>query len=223
MDERTKKLHRDLSDAVVNLDEDLAATAATAVVAENRDAYQAVEGGLAHGMDRAGKLFEEDEYFVPELLLAADAMYVGLGILRPHIRIEGTGRGKVVIGVVAGDTHDIGKNLVRIILETKGFEVVDLGRDVPPAAFVDKAKEIGADIIALSTLMTTTMPGMAEVIEILTAQGIRDRFRVMIGGAPISAAFAKRIGADGYAANATEAGELAVRLAADAAAAGQAA
>lgn len=212
MSERKAKLHQDLSDAVVNLDEELAATAATAVIAEHFDAYQAVEGGLAHGMDRAGRLFEEDEYFVPELLLAADAMYVGLDILKPHITVEDAGRGKVVIGVVAGDTHDIGKNLVRIILETKGFEVLDLGRDVLPATFVDKAREIGADIIALSTLMTTTMPGMAEVIELLTAQGLRDRIRVMVGGAPVSAAFAKRIGADGYAANATEAGELAVRL-----------
>ncbi|MDR2160735.1 MAG: corrinoid protein [Desulfovibrio sp.] len=221
MSEENKVLFRGLSDAVVNLEEEKAAELAREVVEKNIDAYEAVDKGLAHGMDRAGRLFEEDEYFVPELLIAADAMYAGLDILRPHIKVDSSSEpGKIVVGVVEGDTHDIGKNLVKIILEAKGFTVFDLGRDVPPETFVQKAQEVGADIIGLSTLMTTTMPGMAKVVEILRASGLRERIKVMVGGAPISAAFARKIGADGYSANAIEAGELASRLLAEIRAAG---
>jgi methylmalonyl-CoA mutase cobalamin-binding domain/chain len=119
---------------------------------------------------------------------------------------------KVVIGVVEGDTHDIGKNLVKIMLETSGFDITDLGRDVPPVRFVETAREINADIIALSTLMTTTMDGMQEVVNLLEQQNVRDSFKVMVGGGPISPAFAKRIGADGYASNAAEAVKLAKAL-----------
>jgi len=119
---------------------------------------------------------------------------------------------KVVIGVIEGDTHDIGKNLVKIMLETSGFDVIDLGRDIPPAKFVEKAKEVNAKIIALSTLMTTTMDGMAEVINLLKQQEVREQFKVMIGGGPISQGFADKIGADGYSANAAEAVRLARRL-----------
>ncbi|MDR1360067.1 MAG: corrinoid protein [Deltaproteobacteria bacterium] len=206
-------LFRELSDAVVFLEEEKAAELAREVVKKNIDAYEAVDKGLAHGMERAGKLFEEDEYFVPELLIAADAMYAGLDVLRPHIRVDGGAEpGKIVLGVVEGDTHDIGKNLVKIILEAKGFEVHDLGRDVPPASFVSKAKEIGAEIIGLSTLMTTTMSGMARVVEILRETGLRGQIKVMVGGAPISAAFARKIGADGYSSDAVGAGDLASRL-----------
>ncbi|GHS95482.1 dimethylamine corrinoid protein [Planctomycetales bacterium] len=206
-------VYRDLSDAVLNLEEEKAATTAQEVVAAGYDAYEAIDRGLADGMARAGKLFEEDEYFVPELLIAADAMYAGLGVLRPHIKIDQSrAPGRVVIGVIEGDTHDIGKNLVKIILEAKGFETRDLGRDIPPAAFAQAAREFNAEIIAISTLMTTTMAGMEKVISLLKDGGDRDQFRVMIGGAPISATFAQKIGADGYAANAVEAGELAVRL-----------
>jgi corrinoid protein of di/trimethylamine methyltransferase len=216
MSEESEVLFRGLSDAVVNLEEEEAARLAGEVVKKNIDAYEAVDKGLAHGMNRAGKLFEEDEYFVPELLIAADAMYAGLEILRPHIRADASAEpGKIVLGVVEGDTHDIGKNLVKIILEAKGFTVFDLGRDVPPEAFVQKAREVDADIIGLSTLMTTTMPGMAKVVEILREAGLRRRIKVMIGGAPISVAFAHKIGADGYSANANEAGELASRLLAE--------
>ncbi|MDR3175129.1 MAG: corrinoid protein [Desulfovibrio sp.] len=221
MSEESEALFRGLSDAVVNLEEEKAVELAAEVVKKNIDAYEAVDKGLAHGMDRAGRLFEEDEYFVPELLIAADAMYAGLDVLRPHIKADAASEpGKIVLGVVEGDTHDIGKNLVKIILEAKGFTVFDLGRDVPPGDFVKKAREVGADIIGLSTLMTTTMPGMAEVVENLRAAGLRDRIKVMIGGAPISSAFARRIGADGYSANAVEAGELAARLLAETRAAG---
>ncbi|MDR1396512.1 MAG: corrinoid protein [Desulfarculales bacterium] len=206
-------LFQELSDSVVEMEENKAADLAREVVEEKIDAYEAIDKGLAHGMERAGRLFEEDEYFVPELLIAADAMYAGIEVLRQHIAADSSSApGRIVIGVVEGDTHDIGKNLVKIILEAKGFEVHDLGRDVPPSVFVAKAKEIKADIIGLSTLMTTTMAGMARVIEMLHEAGLRERIKVMIGGAPISQGFARKIGADGYSANAMAAGDLALKL-----------
>lgn len=209
-----EQLHEQLAAAVVELEEDLTKQLAQQAVDLGFNAWDAVEHGLVAGMDRAGKLFDEEEYFIPELLLASDAMYAGLDILRPHIpkQNEGEQKVRVVIGVIEGDTHDIGKNLVRIMLDVGGFDVIDLGRDVPPQTFVDRAKEVGARIIAMASLMTTTMDGMAEVIRILEAEKIRDQFKVIVGGAPISQGFAKRIGADGYASRAPAAVQLAKRL-----------
>ena len=209
-----EQLHEQLATAVVELDEDRTKQLAQQVIDLGFDAWSAVELGLVAGMDRAGKLFDEEEYFIPELLIASDAMYAGLDILRPHIpkQDEGERKVRVVIGVIEGDTHDIGKNLVRIMLDVAGFEVIDLGRDVPPQTFVDRAKEVGARIIAIASLMTTTMDGMAEVVRILEAEKIRDQFKVIVGGAPISQGFAKRIGADGYASRAPAAVQLAKRL-----------
>lgn len=202
-----------LATAVVDMDEERAVELSLAALAQGLDAYIAIDGGLAVGMERAGQLFEEEEYFIPELLMCSDAMYAGLEILRPHLRLEETAeKVKVVIGVVAGDTHDIGKNLVRILLEAAGFEVIDLGRDIAPLDFVTTAEKIDARIIALSTLMTTTMDGMREVVRLLEERGSRERFRVIVGGGPISQGFADRIGADGYANNAAEAVKLARRL-----------
>lgn len=214
MDKGQKELFVQLSDAVVAMDETRTVQLAKEVVNKKYDAYQAIEKGLADGMDRAGKLFEEEEYFIPELLMCSDAMYAGLEVLKPHLQVDRQAKKfKAVIGVVEGDTHDIGKNLVKIMMETSGFEVIDLGRDVPPRDFVAKAKEVNAQVIALSTLMTTTMDGMAEVIRILKAENIREKFIVMVGGGPISQSFADRIGADGYAKDAAEAARLAQRLA----------
>lgn len=213
-------LHEQLAAAVVALDEELTKELAHKVIELGLDAWSAVEYGLVTGMDRAGKLFDEEEYFIPELLLASDAMYAGLDILRPHIpkQDEGKQKVRVVIGVIEGDTHDIGKNLVRIMLDVADFDVLDLGRDVPPQTFVDRAVETGARIIAIASLMTTTMDGMAEVIRILEAQKIRNQFKVIVGGAPISEGFARRIGADGYASRAPAAVQLAKRLVEEAAA-----
>ena len=130
-------------------------------------------------------------------------MYIGLDILRPHLKRADSGpRPKIVIGVVEGDTHDIGKNLVKIMLEASGYELVDLGRDIPPQRFLDEAIKADAKVIALSTLMTTTMDAMADVIKLLQASNLRSRFKVIVGGGPISQSFADRIGADGYAAGA---------------------
>jgi corrinoid protein of di/trimethylamine methyltransferase len=202
-------LFQKLSDAVVDREENDVVELSNQVVSDGVDAYQAIDKGLARGMERAGQLFEEQEYFVPELIVCADAMYAGLEILKPHIRSQDDGKKfTVVIGVIEGDTHDIGKNLVKIMQETAGFNVIDLGRDILPVDFVDAAVNNSADVIAISTLMTTTMSGMAEVVNILNERGVRDRFKVIIGGGPISQAFADKIGADGYSANASEAVRL---------------
>ena len=209
---RDEELHKGLSDAVVDMDEDLARELAQAVVDEGFDAYDAIEKGLSAGMEEVGRLYEEEEYFIPELLLCSDAMYAGIEILKPHIKKrEDTVRHTVVIGVVEGDTHDIGKNLVKIMLESAGFDVIDLGRDIPAAEFVRAAEEHQAEIIALATLMTTAMPAMREVLEVLEKEAKRGKFKV-VGGGPISPAFADKIGADVYAVNAAEAARLAREL-----------
>ena len=210
------ELFRQIADAVVEMEEETVEELAQQSLTAGIDAYETIDLGLAKGMERAGQLFDEEEYFVPELLMCSDAMNVGIDVLKPHLKSENVSKkGRVVIGVVEGDTHDIGKNLVRLMLETGGFEVLDLGRDIPPAEFVSKAEEYGADIIGIATLMTTTMPGMKEVVDILSSKGIRDKFKVIIGGGPISPAFAKKIGADGYARNAADAVKVAEDLLAD--------
>ena len=212
MKDKTELLQA-LSDAVVAMDEEKTSQLAEAVIERGIDPFEAIEKGLSHGMERVGLLFEQYEYFVPELLLCSDAMYAGLEVLKAHITTDGTGkRHKVVIGVIEGDTHDIGKNLVKIMLEASRFEVFDLGRDIPPAQFVAKAKEVGADLIAISTLMSTTMKDMGKVVSLLKEEGIRDRFQVIVGGGPISKGFADLIGADGYAANAAGAAKVATNL-----------
>jgi len=207
------KLLVELSNAVVGMDEARAIYLAEEVITEKYNIYQAIEQGLVDGMDRAGKLFETEKYFIPELLMCSDVMYAGLDILKPYLKVNQSAKKyKVVIGVVEGDTHDIGKNLVKIMLETAEFEIYDLGRDVPPHDFVVKAKEVNAQIIALSSLMTTGMEKMANVIQLLQQLGIREKFMVMVGGGPISQSFADQIGADGYAKDAVEAVRVAQRL-----------
>ncbi len=202
-----QRILQQLAQAVVEMDEEAAATVAEQAFRAGIDPYEAITDGLTMGMGIVNEKFENEEYFVPEILLCADAMYAGLEVLRPHLKTEDASHhaARVVIGVVAGDTHDIGKNLVRMMLETASFDVYDLGRNVPLQDFVDKALEIDARMICLSTLMTTTMDGMKQVVDILEEKGIRDRFVVMVGGGPISQAFADSIGADGYAANAAAA------------------
>jgi corrinoid protein of di/trimethylamine methyltransferase len=202
-------LYQQLADAVVDMDEDAAADLSQQAIDQGLDAFDAIDKGLARGMSRAGELFEEEEYFVPELIICADAMNAGIAILKPHLKPDAVAeRHRAVIGVIEGDTHDIGKNLVRIMLESSGFEVLDLGRDISPKTFVDKAVESRSELILVSSLMTTTMDGMAEVIRILKDRGIRDQFKVAVGGGPVSQAFADRIGADGYSKNAAEAVRL---------------
>ncbi|CAB1245026.1 corrinoid protein [Clostridium sp. MT-14] len=206
-------LIKELSDSVVDMEEEKTVKAANKWVKSGLKAYDAIDKGLSDGMNRAGVLYEQEEYYIPELLMCSDAMYAGLDVLKPHLNKSEEGdKHKVVIGVVEGDTHDIGKNLVKIMMETEGFEVIDLGRDVPPIDFVNKTKEVGADIIALSTLMTTTMDGMDQVIKLLKKEGIRDRVKVMIGGGPISQSFADKIGADIYTTDASKAAKTARKM-----------
>ena len=161
--------------------------------------------GLISAMDQVGKLFEDGEFFVPEMLVAARAMQAGLAILKPRLAAGGTKAvGRIAIGTVEGDLHDIGKNLVGMMLEGAGYEVVDLGINVAPAAFL-KAAQDGAQAIGMSALLTTTMNKMATTIEVLAAGGVRDRIKVLVGGAPVTEEFAKKIKADAYAADAASA------------------
>ena len=208
-----EEILKDLADGVFNMDEELTVKVAHEAIEEGLEAYDAISNGLVVGMNKAGDLYEREEYFVPELLICSDAMYAALDILRPHLKKADVGQKTgCVIGVVEGDTHDIGKNLVKIMLDVAGFEIYDLGRNVPLIDFVEKAKQVDAKLICLSTLMTTTMDGMATIIDMLKEEGIRGRFKVMIGGGPISQAFADRIGADGYADNAATAVKVAKEI-----------
>lgn len=210
----TKEILKGLSDAVLDMDEVAAVDYANRAVESGVDATVAIESGLADGMQRAGELYEQEEYFISELLLCADALNDGVDVLKPHIKVdeEAAAKKKIVIGVIQGDTHDIGKNLVKILTEAGGFEIIDLGRDVPPETFVSTAIENEADVIAMSTLMTTTMLGMPKTIKLLEERGARDKFKVIIGGGPISQHYADTIGADGYSANASDAVRLLRKL-----------
>jgi 5-methyltetrahydrofolate--homocysteine methyltransferase len=184
-----------------------------AALAADVPAEQILKEGLIAAMGEVGRLFEENEYFVPEMLVAARAMQGGLAVLKPHLADGGvTTAGKVVIGTVKGDLHDIGKNLVAMMLEGAGFEVVDLGTDVTPDKFVKAAQEHGAQVIGMSALLTTTMPGMGATVQALQEAGLRDQVKVMIGGAPVTDEFSKKIGADGYSPDASSAVRLAKSL-----------
>lgn len=180
---------------------------------EGYDPEDAIFNGLIKGMNEVGKLFEEEEYFISDLLICSDAMYNGIDVLKKKIESYGENNlATAVIGVVEGDTHDIGKNLVKLMLEVNGFKMIDLGKDVPAEKFVDEAIKNKAQFIMMSTLMTTTMANMKKVIDILNERNIRDQFIVMVGGGPVSESFAKDIGADAYSENANEAVKVAKSL-----------
>lgn len=177
---------------------------------EGIDAKIILNEGLLGGMMIIGEKFKKNEVFVPEVLVAARAMNAGMAILEPKlIEIGNEPVGRAVVGTVKGDLHDIGKNLVVMMLKGAGLEVYDLGVDVEPEAFISKAEEIGADVIGLSALLTTTMPNMKGVVELLEEKGLRDKYIVMIGGAPVNDSYAKEIGADYYTPDAASAAEAA--------------
>lgn len=176
-----------------------------AALAQGEAADVILNQALIKAMDEVGRRFEEGEYFVPEMLIAARAMQAGLKLLKPHLMQSGVkAAGKVAIGTVKGDLHDIGKNLVAMMLEGAGFEVKDLGVDVSPEAYVKAAQE-GAQVIGMSALLTTTMANMQRTIEALKTAGLRDQVKVVVGGAPVTDAFAKQIGADAFAPDASSA------------------
>ena len=182
-------------------------------LARNVPAETILRDALIPGMEEVGDLFARGEYFVPELLFSARAMSAAVDAMRPELVKGGyEPAGKVVMGTVKGDLHDIGKRLVSMMLEGSGFEVVDLGADVAPERFVEAARESGAKLVGLSTLLTTMLPAMAATVRAIRQGGLGEKVRVMVGGAPVTESFAQQIGADGYADDASSAAALARRL-----------
>ena len=206
-----------MAEAVVAGDAEAAAVLARQALDERLDLPAVIEQGYIPGLRRVGDLWEDGEYFLPELISSAAAMKAALAVLGPALEASGAAglsRGRIVIGTIEGDIHDIGKNLVASMLSANGFNVVDLGSDVKADRFIDAAVETRADLICLSALLTTTMLGQRRVVERLRERGLRDRFKVLVGGAPVSRAWAAEIGADGYGENALAAVTQAAALAA---------
>jgi 5-methyltetrahydrofolate--homocysteine methyltransferase len=193
---------------------DAVRTATEKALAEGLSAQEILNDGLIGGMDVVGRDFKAGDLFIPEVLIAARAMHAGLDVLRPILAESGVATvGKMVIGTVSGDLHDIGKNLVAMMMEGAGFEIIDLGTDVKPEEFVAAVRNEGAALLGMSALLTTTMPSMQTTIEALVEAGLRDKVKVMVGGAPVTASFAEKIGADAYAPDAASAVDTARSLA----------
>jgi 5-methyltetrahydrofolate--homocysteine methyltransferase len=208
MNEKLQTIH----DAVVEGNMAAVKTAVQAAVDAGITGEEILKTGLIPAMSKVGCMFEEGEYFVPEMLIAARAMKTGLEIIKPLLVNSGSKPlGKVAVGTVKGDLHDIGKNLVAMMLEGAGFEIVDLGTDVDPEKYVEAARS-GVNIIGLSALLTTTMQNMDTTIQAIQAAGLRDQVKIMVGGAPVTAAFARQIGADGFAPDASQAASVAKTL-----------
>jgi corrinoid protein of di/trimethylamine methyltransferase len=200
-----------LKNAVIQYDEDTCKEGAQEAVDLGMDANEAIFDGLVAGMEEVGRLFEAQEYFVPEILMCADALYAGLDILKPHCQQMDLGiKGSVVIGTVEGDVHDIGKNLVKMMFDVAGFNVYDLGRDVPLDQFVEEQLRTDSELVCLSAMMTTSMVGMPKVIEKIKAKN--PDCLIMIGGAPTSKELADKWGADGYAEDASNALKEAIKM-----------
>ena len=210
-DARKEEILKKLAEAVVEFEEDEAKEWAQIALDEGMDAFEAIMNGLAAGMETVGDLYDQQEYFVPELLMSADALYAGLDILKPHIKQEAVkNMGQVVIGTVQGDVHDIGKNIIKLMFDVGGFEVHDLGRDVPLEKFVEEQLKTDAEIVAMSAMMTTTMVGMKKVIEMIKAKN--PNVAIMLGGAPVTQDVADLWGADGYAESAGNAVQEAIKM-----------
>ena len=193
-----EEIFKELAEGVVEYEEDQGREAAQKALDEGIDALDAIMDGLAAAMEEVGRLYDTNEYFVPEVLMCADALYAGLDILRPHVPEEdAAGKGQVVIGTVQGDVHDIGKNLVKMMFDVGGFTVHDLGRDVPLENFVEEQLRTDSEIVAMSAMMTTTMLGMKKVIAMIKEKN--PDVAIMLGGAPVTKDVADLFGADGYA------------------------
>jgi dimethylamine corrinoid protein len=209
-------LYTKLAHSVVSMDENKAAALAQEVLEKGLNVNLAITRGLIRGMETAGKRYENGEYFIPELLLCSDVFNAGLRILKPHLaensRIVKQSNTKAVIGVVEGDTHVIGKDMVKVMLETAGFQMIDLGFDVPIYLFMEKALSEGAGLICMSSLMSTSLIGMKDAINLLEKEQVRGKFKVLVGGASVSSDYARAIGADGYAPNAVAAVRTAKKL-----------
>ena len=210
------EIYPKMSEAIVSGDRAAARALAEEAVRSGLDLLEVVEQGYVPGIQKVGELWEQGEYFLPELITSAEAMKAAMAVLDPELKLKAVGSrlgGKVVIGTIEGDIHDIGKNLVASMLQAGGFEVFDLGADVKLERFIDKAEDVGAGLICLSALLTTTMMNQRRFIGLLREKGLRDKYKVLVGGAPASRKWAEEIGADGYAENAVAAVKLAKSLA----------
>jgi len=206
-----EQIFDNLATAIVDGDEDLAIENAQAALEMQLDTLETVENGLSKGMDEIGEQFGNGEVFLPELLMAANAFKAAMELLKPELaaqNMQTVQRGTVLIGTVKGDVHNIGKDIVSTVLETKGFEVVDMGVDNDTLSIIQEAKKAQADVIALSCLMTTTMPAQREFIEILEEMNLREKYFVVVGGGPVTQEWADEIKADGYGKSAVEAPQL---------------
>ncbi|MEM2168333.1 MAG: corrinoid protein [Candidatus Bathyarchaeia archaeon] len=191
--------------AIVNLDIESIQKLCIDAIKAGISAYDIIMKGFSKGLEIVGEKYEKEEYYLAELVVAGEIVKEGMKVIEPHLKSDETGKiGKVVIGTVRGDLHDIGKNIVATLLRATGFEVIDLGVDVPPERFVDAVKEHKPDVVAMSALLTTTMDEMGNVIKALKEAGLRDKVKVIVGGAPITEEFAKKIGADAAAKDAVE-------------------
>lgn len=207
MDEVLKQIYQGVLDGNI----DMVTTGVQTALDKKVTAEVILKQSMMASMAEVGQLFEDGEYFVPELLVAARAMQGGLEILKPILAEEDVEPiGKVVTGTVKGDLHDIGKNLVGIMMEGVGFEIIDIGTDVSPEKFVEAVRESGAQVVALSALLTTTMANMPNTIKAFEEAGLRDTVKIMVGGAPVTEEYAKKIGADGYAPDASQASKVAL-------------
>jgi corrinoid protein of di/trimethylamine methyltransferase len=207
-------LFKEMAEAVIAGDEERTVSLAKEALSEGVNPTEAIEKGFAEGMKEIGRLFETLEIYLPQVIISADAMTAGVEVFRQYL--VGTGgevpKKTVLLGTIQGDVHDIGKNIVKIMLESNGFRVYDLGRDVPVLQFIEKVKELNPDIVGVSALMTTTMVHMPKLIEALQENGLREKVKVMLGGAPVLPEWAKKIGADGYGESAMEAVRVAKNL-----------
>jgi trimethylamine corrinoid protein len=213
--ESKDRLFNLMAEAVVTGNKEAAETLAKRALSEKFDPNEVIEKGYIPGIQKAGILWEKGEYFLPELISSAECMKAVMAVLKPALKAsqaERFSRGKVVIGTIEGDIHDIGKNLVASMLSANGFDVMDLGADVKLERFIDKAREMDADLICLSALLTTTMLNQRRLIEMLKERGLRQQFKVLVGGAPVTKRWASDIGADGYGENALEAVRLAKEI-----------
>ena len=210
-----KEFLNSIKKAIVEGRKNEAVQLAQRAITEKMDLNEVIEKGYIHGIQKVGHLWEEGEYFLPELITSAECVKAVMEIMKPELekaQIDLRSAGKIVIGTVEGDIHDIGKNLVASILSANGFDVVDLGADVKLETFIQKAEEVNANLICLSALLTTTMTGQKKLIELLKEKGLYGRFKVMVGGAPVNQKWADDIGADGYSENAFTAVSAAKKL-----------
>lgn len=210
-----EELLESMGKAIIEGDKNEAEAFAKEALEKKMDLNEVIEKGYVLGIQKAGDLWEKGEYFLPELISSAECMKSAMNILQPEIekaQIQTQSKGKVVIGTVEGDIHDIGKNLVSSMLSANGFEVYDLGADVKLEQFIEKAKEVDADFICLSALLTTTMLGQKKVVEILKEKGLSNRIKILVGGAPVNQKWADDIGADGYGENAMVAVKVAQQI-----------